>query len=270
MRKIFLASAVVATFSTTSLSAASDIKLQTGLNFDWWGDSKSNHARQISVPVTVSGRVQDFSFRLLTAYTDTRLENDSSGDNSSLGRLLDTKLSLSYEMIDKLPVDILFGLDVNLPTGKTNLRRTDLNLIMDPDLLSINNYGEGFDINPTITVAKEWQNWVGGVSFGYLWRNGYNFCSELNINDYQPGEIYNLNAELRYFVSPELYVRAFGSHAWYGADTIRKTEYFREGDFSQFGVGAYYSRGKTVGRRDHVPGDFQGQKQLPRFIKPGY
>lgn len=222
---------------------AENIQFQTGMNFDWWGDSRNNNARQVSVPVSVTGRTNDFSYRLLTAYTDTRLEKSGPGD-ASLGHQLDTKLSLSYEIVDKLPVDILLGLDFNLPTGKTNLRKGDLTLIMDPDLVSINNFGEGFDINPTLTATKEWKNWVGGFSFGYLWRGSYDFSSELNITDYQPGDIYNVNAELRYYFSPTVSTRVFGGHAWYGPDTVRDSKLFQEGDFSQFGLGLYYSQEK--------------------------
>jgi hypothetical protein len=217
--------------------------MQTGLIFDWWADNQSSDARQVSVPFTITGQVNDFSFKLLTAYTDTHLER-SGAAKSSLGRLLDTKLCMSYQIIDKLPVDLLLGLDFNLPTGKTNLRQRDLALIMDPDLVSINNFGEGFNVNPTVTIAKEWGDWVAGAGFGYLWRGSYDFSKEINITDYQPGDIYNINAELRYFFSPDMYARVFGSHAWYRPDTVRGKDFFQEGDFSQFGFGLNYNREK--------------------------
>jgi hypothetical protein len=225
------------------ICSAADIGIQTGLNFDWWADSKDNNAKQLYVPLTVSGQFNDFSFKVLTAHVDTHLDRSGVG-GSSLDHLLDTKLNLSYAIIDKLPVDILIGLDFNLPTGKTNLKQSQLALILDPDLISINNYGEGFDVNPTITFAKEWGNWVAGAGFGYLWRGSYDFSSEINITDYQPGAIYNVNAELRYFFSPAMYARFFGGHAWYGTDTVRGSDFFQEGDFSQFGLGLYYNQEK--------------------------
>jgi len=237
---IILTILFLALFSKGS-AAAADIGMQTGFNLDWWGDSKDNDARQIQVPMTFMGRYQDFSFKVLTAYTDTRIDRSGAG-KSSLGHLLDTKLITSYEIIGKLPVDILLGLDFNLPTGKTDLRQGDLALIMDPDLVTIINYGEGFDVNPTIAVAGEWGDWVGGAGFGYLWRGSYDFSSELNVTDYQPGDIYNINAEVRYFFTPEMSARLFGSHAWYGKDTVRESDFYQEGEFSKFGLGIYYNR----------------------------
>jgi hypothetical protein len=234
---------LVASLSSFGISSAAEIRMQTGLNFDWWSDSKDNNAKQLYVPLTVTGQLNDFSFKLLTAHVDTHLDRSGVG-GSSLDHLLDTKLNLSYAIIDKLPVDVLIGLDFNLPTGKTNLKQSQLALILDPDLISINNYGEGFDVNPTITFAKEWGNWVAGASFGYLWRGSYDFSSEINITDYQPGAIYNVNAELRYFFSPAMYARFFGGHAWYGPDTVRGSDFFQEGDFSQFGLGLYYNQEK--------------------------
>lgn len=244
MKKYLFLSAVAAIFSSAGLCSAAEIRMQTGLMFDWWADNQISDVRQVSVPFTITGQLNDFSFKLLTAYTDTHLERSGTAGNSSLGHLLDTKLCTSYQIIDKLPVDILLGLDFNLPTGKTNLRQRDLALIMDPDLVSINNFGEGFDINPTISLAKEWGNWVTGIGFGYLWRGSYDFSKDINITDYQPGDIYNINAELRYFFSPDMYARLFGSHAWYGPDTVRGRNYFQEGDFTQFGFGLNYSREK--------------------------
>jgi len=42
---------------------------------------------------------------------------------------------------------------------------------MDPDLISINNFGEGFNVNLTLTFAKNGELGSGG-RFGYLWRAG--------------------------------------------------------------------------------------------------
>jgi len=243
MRKFIILTVFAAILFSMGICPAAEIRMQTGMNFDWWGDSKDNDARQFYVPFTVIGQFNDFSFKVLTAYTDTHLDRSGVG-SSSLGHLLDTKLTTSYQIIDKLPLDILLGLDFNLPTGKTNLRQNQLALIMDPDLISINNFGEGFDVNPTITIAKEWGNWVAGAGFGYLWRGSYDFSSDINITDYQPGDIYNVNAELRYFFSPAMHARIFGSHAWYGPDTVKGSDFFQEGDFSQFGLGLYYNQEK--------------------------
>jgi hypothetical protein len=223
-----------------TISQAAGLEMQTGFNFDWWSDNKDNDARQFSVPFRIEGRAGDFSATLLTAYTDTRL-NPSGGDSVSLGHLLDTKLVTSYQIIDKLPVDILFGLDFNLPTGKTNLTRSQLSLIMDPDLLPINNFGEGFNINPTVTVVGEWGNWVAGLGFGYLWRGDYDYSTEIGATDYSPGDIVTINGEVRYYFSPDLHARLFAGHSWYGGDRMKGVNLYQEGDFTLVGIGANYT-----------------------------
>ena len=244
MKKLITQIALLIIVSSNSVSLATDFQVHSGANFDWWADNKDNDARQFSVPLRLQGVFNDFSVTLLTAYTDTHLEIADQGGRS-LSHILDTKLITSYEVIGKLPVDILLGLDLNLPTGKTNLSQRELTLIMDPDLISINNYGEGVNVNPTVTIAKEWGKWVAGIGFGYLWRGGYDFSSDINITDYKPGDIFNINAEIRYYLFPDLHVRLFGRHAWNDNDTVRGKDYYKEGDFSLFGLGLAYNKMKT-------------------------
>lgn len=244
LRILFLSCVlVVCSFTVSFASPLTDVRVQAGLNFDYWGDNKDNHAAQLYTPVTISGRLQEFSFSVLTAYSYTSLHRSGVG-NVSLSHPLDSKLNFSYGVIDKLPFDILFGLDFNLPTGKTNLSARQLSLIMDPDLISINNFGEGFNVNPTVTIAKEWGKWVGALGLGYLWRGSYDFSSQIGIKDYQPGAIYNVNSELRYFFSSAASARFFAGHAWYGADTVEHTRFFQPGDFTQLGVGLNYAPAK--------------------------
>jgi hypothetical protein len=132
------------------ISSAVDINAQTGFHYDWWDDTKDNKAWQSNVPLRFEVRQQDFSLAVLTGYANTNL-NPSPGGSRSLSHILDTKINLSYEILGKLPVDVLIGLDFNLPSGKTDLNEKELSLIMDADLISINNFGEGFNINPTLT-----------------------------------------------------------------------------------------------------------------------
>lgn len=240
---------------------AADFRVETGANFDWWADSKESNARQVFLPLGLQGAFDDFSVTLLTAYADTHLDITGQ-DSTSLGHMLDTKLITSYEIIGKLPVDIIVGLDFNLPTGKTNLSQKQLNLIMDPDLISINNYGEGFDVNLTLALAKEWGNWVAGIGFGYLWRGGYDFCSDINITDYKPGDIFNINAEIRYYISPDLHIRLFGKQAWYDKDTVKGADFYQEGDFTLFGLGFNYNKMKKWEAGMAFQGILRGKSQF--------
>ena len=111
-------------------------------------------------------RYNDFGFKIVAggAYT---LFSPGDSASSSLGAMLDTKMNLSYEFSKKWPVDILFALDMNLPTGTTNLSRKEERLIMDPDLISVTTFGEGFNVNPSVIFSRQWgDQWVTGVGFG--------------------------------------------------------------------------------------------------------
>ena len=234
-------------FLNVEMSSAIDWNLQTLINYDWWKDSDGNKGMQGYVPLNIEVRKQEFSLKLLTGYAYTQYKT-SLGETRSLSYPLDTKVNLSYEMIDKLPVDLSIGLDFNLPTGKTNLQEKGLVLIMDPDLVSINKFGEGFNFNPTLSVAKQFGKWVGGVGVGYAWRGDYDLST--NIQDLHPGDILTLTAEMRYYFSPQWNARLFGKSAWYNEanwkvlQPVTSNDFWREGNFYNIGMGVNHNEKK--------------------------
>ena len=192
MKRLFLILLVVITFCSVSGVHAFDLTVQTGLSTNWWDSDTDDRGSQTYVPVTIDGVQGDFSLRLLTAFVHTRVD-PSDASKESLSTVVDTKLNFSYAIVEKLPVDILLGLDFNLPTGKTDLDDEDRRTLLDPDLVAISRYGEGFNINPTITLAKQEELWGVGVGFGYLLRGEYDFSD--TAQNYDPGEIFNISAE---------------------------------------------------------------------------
>ncbi len=221
------------------VGSAAEVTAQTGFQFDWWRDSSRNVGYQGYIPLKVSTQVQNFSASVLGGYAYTYYGPDS-GESSSLSHTLDSKVNLSYEILDKLPLDVLLGFDVNLPTGKTNLSSKELSLLMDPDLVTITRFGEGYNFNPTVTVAKEWGNWVAGGGVGYVWRGSYDFTTDLH--NYDPGDIFTTTGEIRYDFSPSWTARLFGQYAHYGKDQVQDQDYYQEGDFYMGGAGLRHSR----------------------------
>ncbi|MDI6753812.1 MAG: hypothetical protein QME78_05395 [Thermodesulfobacteriota bacterium] len=220
------------------ISSAADFQVQTGFQFDRWDDTTKAKGSQVYIPFRLEAQFQQFSFSVLTGYAYTYYD-PSAGESRSLNHALDTKLNFSYEILEKLPVDVLIGLDFNLPTGKTALSQKELSLIMDAELVSINRFGEGMNVNPTLTVAKEWGNWVGGIGIGYIWRGKYDYST--NMKEYDPGDIFNFNAEIRYDFSRYWKARLFGNYTWYEKDQVLYTDQYKEGDFFLVGLGVYYS-----------------------------
>jgi len=141
------------------ISSAADFNVQTGFQFDWWDDTTQAKGSQVYIPLRLEAKFQPISFRVLTGYAYTYY-NSSAGESRSLENALDTKINFSYEILEKLPVDVLIGLGFNLPTGKTALNPQDLVIMMDPELVSINRFGEGLNVNPTLTVGSATKMWV--------------------------------------------------------------------------------------------------------------
>ncbi|OEU84529.1 MAG: hypothetical protein BA873_08365 [Desulfobulbaceae bacterium C00003063] len=237
MKKLILFISVVTILFGGGITSAVDIEVRTGLNYDWWESDSDDQGEQFFIPIQIDAQYEDFSCRVLTAYTYTSLD-PSGGQDQSLSNIVDTKVNLSYKILEKFPVDILFGLDLNLPTGRTDLEEKELYLIMDPDLISITSLGEGFNINPIVTLAREWDKWVAGMGLGYMWRGEYDYSS--NYKDYDPGDIFNLCAEVAYDFSPEWRSRLFGDYAQYGKGEVDNTDFYQEGDFFSVGLGVHH------------------------------
>ena len=239
MRSRVLIPMLLLSMHLCGICLSADISIHSGLNYNWWDSDANDRGSQTYVPITIDGVHQNISFAVLTAFAHTDgspPETDAS--KQSLSSVIDTKVNLSYSVVDRLPVDLLFGVDVNLPTGKTKLDFTELQLLRNPDLVSITRYGEGFNVNPTITVAKQQERWAVGLGVGYLWRGEYDFSED--IVDYDPGDIVNVTAEAVYAFTDRWQGRLFGEFAFYGTDELDIQEYYREGDYLLAGVGADY------------------------------
>lgn len=240
---ICVLSCVVILFYAGALQAA-DIKVRTGFNYDWWDDNKDNKASQVYLPLKIESSYQQFSMSVITGFANTHI-NLSGGESRTLSNLLDTKINTTYEFSGMLPADLLAGFDINLPTGKTGLHEDDLGLIMDPDLISISKFGEGVNLNPTLVVSKEVGNWVGGIGLGYAMRGSYDYSE--TTKDYNPGDIFNSSAEIRYSFSPHLTSRFFANVALHGADKVDGTDVYREGNLLLLGIGLHFAETKWDG-----------------------
>ncbi len=222
-------------------SLAVDVGVETGFEFDWWKDSEKNSGYQGFIPLRISAQAKEFSVSVLGGYAYTFYDAHL-GETDSVSHTLDTKANFSYSILDKLPFQVLLGLDLNLPTGKTKLTSREIIQMLDPDLVSISILGEGFNVNPTLTVAKEWGKWVAGLGVGYVWRGEYDYATDLR--NYDPGDIFNATAEIRYDFSPAWSARLFGQYAHFGKDEVNDRSFFQEGDYYLTGAGLRYAQKK--------------------------
>jgi hypothetical protein len=245
--------------SAGTAASAMDLNVQTGLNYNAWDSDTNDRGSQTYMPVTIDATHDAFSARVLSAFVSTRIDPSDASKNS-MTTAIDTKATFSYAVVDKFPVDILFGFDLNLPTGRTNLDSEERRMLLDPDLVAISRYGEGFNVNPTITLAKQGDRWGIGAGVGYLWRGEYDFSD--TARDFDPGDIFNITAEGIYAFSDAWQGRLFGELAWYGTDELESRDYYQEGDFILAGVGVDYFETKWEAALS-AQGIFRGKSDFP-------
>ncbi len=214
---------------------------ESGLVVDVWQNSDNTDGNQYHIPLKFGVADKNFSAILLTGYCNTTLDPDIGG-RLTLDGMLDSKLNFSYQLPDGLPIDVLVGLGFNLPTGQTDLTTKELMLTMNSDLVSISSFGEGFNVNPTLTVAGEWRDLVWGMGVGYIWRGEYDYSESLG--DYDPGDIFSLTSELQYYITPSVITRLFAEYCNYDKDQVSGDDILEEGDFLLIGTGIKAGVGK--------------------------
>ncbi len=250
-------------FLTVAASAfASGLNIQTGMNFNWWDGDADDTGAQLYVPVTVDKIYEDLSIKMLTSFAYTYADL-SAAPSRNLSCVIDTKLNFSYTILDKFPTDLIFGLDFNLPTGKTRLDKEELSLVLDPDLVEISQYGEGFNANPTVALAKVWNIWAIGMGVGYLFRGEYDY-SEM-IRDYEPGDILSITGEVLRLFPSDFKFRLYGEYAVYDKDEVQKEDYYEESDFLLVGMDLNHQRNKWESFMA-VEGIFRGKS---KFLEEG-
>lgn len=224
---------VVGAWAAPSFGA--EAAAQAGFEYDYWKDTRGNKGSQGFIPIRVDARFDALGVGVLTGAARTTFE-PGGGPSESLTAFLDTKIVTSYEILGSLPVDILLGLDLNLPTGKTDLSAAEAVLVEDPELVTITSLGEGFNANPTVLVAKEFGPYVAGLGVGYDWRGKYDFSGQLGLNDFDPGDIWTVSATLRRDFSQTAHVRLFGNASWFARDKVAGAAVHKEGSFYMAGV----------------------------------
>jgi hypothetical protein len=86
--------------------------------------------------------------------------------------------------------------DFNLPTGRSALQGNEVNARMDPDLVDIPSFGEGFNFGPTIGVnIPITENLIATWSVGYTWRGAYNQEGPVHI---EPGNTLTFTGSIGY------------------------------------------------------------------------
>jgi hypothetical protein len=197
-----------------------DITVKTGLSYHWWDSTNQEKGQQFYVPVDMAVKVENYSLRVLTAYMYSYYDG-----RGVIGG-----------------IKWLAGLDMNLPTGKTDLSDKDLSLLMDTDLVPIYPLGEGFNLNPIILLSHSWDSVVVGLGAGYDWRDEYDFSTDFQ--DYDPGDIWRVLSQIRWQPVDGWTLHLKGGYTWYGTDQLRGHDYYQPGDMFKLAIGFRYEHPK--------------------------
>jgi hypothetical protein len=110
--------------------------------------------------------------------------------------------------------------------------------------VTINSFGEGFNVNPMLIIAKQLGNWVLGIGTGYIWRGEYDYSKDIGMKDYDPGDIFNINGDIRYYFTQNTSARLFAGYFWYDEDKVDDRKFYQEGEMYQFGLGVNHNQQK--------------------------
>ena len=105
----------------------------------------------IPFALQVIGRPNDdFKFELLGRGGWVNSRQSTPGFSGEVSTFTDTQVSTTVTYYGFNGIQPFVALNLNIPTGKSSLPGTAANARMDPDLVGIASFGEGWNIGPTI------------------------------------------------------------------------------------------------------------------------
>lgn len=229
------------TTAYSSLYAYAEYSFSYGLYYDTFFDDRSPQASgsEWTLPVSIQYEQRDLFFRIDTAYSHAMVKPGST-DQESLASLTDTFCTFSYSF-SELPVSLLFGIDVNFPTGKERLSQEEkiVEAGEKNDLFKVDNFGEGLNLGFHLGIVKELADIRAGIYNGYTFYGEYDPTQDIPDDDFNPGEQLLIMAAFDWQVAPQVLFNSFLAYSHFGEDHINNDPVFQEGDKLVFG-GALY------------------------------
>jgi hypothetical protein len=217
-----LVAAVVVLVATGAVAWADDSWTMVGATdvryFNWNGNIgkgpfSSRSGDELYIPFTfgIYGRPsQDLGIELIGRGGWVNAEQTSVGLEGELGTITDSQLSATATYYGLKGIQPFISVGSNLPTGDPVLLGSDVNAIMNSNLVDIVTFGEGFNIGPSagfnLPLGK---NLIFTLTAGYTWRDSYDQSALLastipltladgRLVSIDPGESSSLTASLGY------------------------------------------------------------------------
>jgi hypothetical protein len=132
---------------------------------------------QLYVPVAlqVSGNPSDVvKAQFLVRSGWVRSSQGTAGMSATVETITDTVMSGSLTYLGINGVQPFVAMNVNAPTGRSTLFGAAANARMDPDLVEIASFGEGWNLGPSVGVNIPFgQSVMLTASVGYTWRGPF-------------------------------------------------------------------------------------------------
>lgn len=165
---------------------------------------------QMYIPyaLQVIGRPNDdFKIELLGRGGWVNSRQSTPGFSGEVSTMTDTVVSSTVTYFGFNGIQPFIALNLNIPTGKSALFGSAANARMDPDLVEIASFGEGWNIGPTIGFNLPiTRNLMVTTSAGYTWRGKFDREASLAPLDptvqvpanVDPGDVFTVTSSVGY------------------------------------------------------------------------
>jgi hypothetical protein len=228
---------LIATVLAAFPARADQWTIGSGIHLDAWSadqSSRQGDGFEVLVPLGIAFDTPTWGVGARGSFGTT--QHDLVGaPSASISGFTDTTLS-GYYRWRVSGTDIRFGLDLDLPTGVSRIKTRDLPAIQDEDLVALQRFGEGWDVNPTVIVYRSFGDWGLGGGIGYLWAGEYDPTEEIANDDFDPGDELSVNLLGDVFIGDVWRLIGRVGYTRYTEDERGGFEVFREGDELDIGV----------------------------------
>lgn len=215
-----------------------EFRLSTGLRYDAFADDHT--PKTVGYETTLPlGLTYRWGRLLLTLDTALSSANVFPGDgaDAQLSGLTNTRLSLSYGL-PNLPVGMIVGLDLNLPTGKERLNdaQRTAEISENHDLFEIDDFGEGFNVEMSLGLAKQVSVFSLSLNGAYQVNGEYDPTQDFADDDLDPGDRLRMSSLLRWQAASWLDIETSVSYTHFSTDKIQGVKSFQEGEKFSLGT----------------------------------
>jgi len=226
------------------------ITLSTGVRYDQFRDTGSSEIRgnELTLPFGLLYQTERMFIACDAAYSDATVSTESAAD-ATISSFTDTRLSASY-MFPELPIGLILGVDVNLPTGKEYLTKTEkaVEIGEGHELFEVDDFGEGLNIGLSLGVVKEFGPLSLGLNGAYVFKRSFDPSNDSLEENFDPGDQFMGVALVNWEISSNWQVETFAGYSWFGADRGNGQKTFKQGA----GINAGGSVRGRVGRIDTI------------------